>query len=619
VVPRGIRDVIGRRLRKLSPDCRRLLEAGAIFGREFRLETLSRQLAIERAAMLDAVDEAASARIVTKLPGAPTSLRFVHELIRETVYDGLGGAERAMLHRCAGEALAELYSEDEPHLAELARHFLAGDEPVRALEYARRAADQALKLLAYEEAARLYRSALEALAAGESPSSGARCELLLALGEAQARAGAMPQARESFLAAAELARSSAAGELLARAALGYGGRFVWLRAGTDRRIVPLLEDALALLPGEDSILRARVMARLAGALRDLPSAEKRVALCREAVAIARRLGDPATLAYTLDGLSALAAPDVRAWFELAGEMVEITHAADDRERMFNGRVSRAGAAMSLGDMATANADVETMALLAAELRQPAQLWMTTVFRAMRALFEGRLDEAERLIPEARSIGQTAEAWDSETVYQIQLFSLRREQARLDEVDELVQRTAGDLPARPLFRCMAVAAHVALGRSDKGRETIDALAERDFAAIPLETEWGTSMSLLAEACASLGDTLRSGTLYELLLPHADTNIFNHPEVSRGATARYLGLLAASSGRWADAAGHFEHALELNARMGARPWLAWTQHDYARALIAAGEAGERSTQLSAAAAATAQELGLACLASQVAAQE
>jgi DNA-binding SARP family transcriptional activator len=618
-VPTGIRDVIDRRLRNLSPECRRLLTGGSIFGREFRLGALSRLLELERAVLLDAVDEAIAAGIVTELAGTPARLRFAHGLIRDTVYDELSGAQRALLHRRTGEVLAELYTDDqEPHLAELARHFLAGDEVERAVDYARRAGDQALRLLAYEEAARLYQAALEALGAGELQSGEERCELMLALGDAQARAGDMPGARETFVVAAELARRLGAGEYLARAALGYGGRFVWLRAGRDRRIVPLLEDALALLPNEDSSLRVRVLARLAGALRDLPSPKRRVNLCREAVAIARRLADPATLAYALDGMAALAPPDADAWFELATETVTIAQAADDRERLFNGRTSRAGAAMSLGDIAKADAEIQAMAELADELRQPAQRWMTTVFLAMRALFDGRHQEAENLIPEALSLGETAEAWDASTVSQIQLYALRREQARLDELDEMIHRSVPELPARPLFRCMLADVHVALGRTTEARETFDALAERDFALIPVETEWATSISILAETCAFLGDSARAEMLYDLLVPYADTNIFNHPEVSRGATARYLAILAATAGRWTEAESHFDQALNLNTQMGTRPWLAWTQHDYAQMLIASGKPARRASDFAAAAAATAHELGMTRLSSEIAAR-
>ena len=98
----------------------------------------------------------------------------------------------------------------------------------------------------------------------------ARCEMLLGLGEAQARAGDEDAASAAFLEAAELARLAGSPDQLARAALGYGGLFVWMVSGIDEKFVPLLDDALRELGEHESALRAKVLARLAGALRDQP-------------------------------------------------------------------------------------------------------------------------------------------------------------------------------------------------------------------------------------------------------------------------------------------------------------------------------------------------------------
>ena len=68
---------------------------------------------------------------------------------------------------------------------------------------------------------------------------------------------------------------------------------------------------------------------------------------------------------------------------------------------------------------------------------------------------------------------------------------------------------------------------------------------------------------------------AAVLYELLLPYGDRVAVSYPEISTGSVARYLGLLAATMERWDDAERHFEDALEMNARIGARPWLAHTQ--------------------------------------------
>ena len=194
-----------------------------------------------------------------------------------------------------------------PHLAEIAHHFFEaapGGDRDRAITWAIRAGDRAIGLLAYEEAARLYGLALAALDSKPDADEPARCEVLLALGEAQARSGEMVIAKETFAAVAVVATRLASSDLLARAAIGYGGRFVWVRTGKDHKLVPLLEDALAILPAEDSVLRIKLLARLAGALRDRSTPERVTSLSQEALAMARRLGDPATLAFALDGLYA---------------------------------------------------------------------------------------------------------------------------------------------------------------------------------------------------------------------------------------------------------------------------------------------------------------------------
>src|SRR5262249_53570799 len=155
-------------------------------------------------------DEAIEARVVAEVPGGIGRLRFSHALIRDTLYGELPATQRVRLHKRVADVLDQLYATDrEPHLAELAHHHLAAVPAIDlavAVDCARRAGDRAAALLAYEEAARLYGLALGALAHEGSADDAARCDLLLALGEVQGRAGDMPDAKRSFLEAAELAR-----------------------------------------------------------------------------------------------------------------------------------------------------------------------------------------------------------------------------------------------------------------------------------------------------------------------------------------------------------------------------------------------------------------------------
>lgn len=117
-------------------------------------------------------------------------------------------------------------------------------------------------------------------------------------------------------------------------------------------------------------------------------------------------------------------------------------------------------------------------------------------------------------------------------------------------------------------------------------------------------------MLAEVAAYLEDRDRAAIFYSLLLPHARLNPLASGEVALGSVERYLGILASTTSRWTEAARHFEDALAMNESMGARPWLAHTQHDYARMLLDHGSPGdrERAYQLLDQALAIYRELGM-----------
>ncbi len=147
--------------------------------------------------------------------------------------------------------------------------------------------------------------------------------MLLALGEAQARQGDDVRAKATFLCAADVARAAGESELLARGTAGYGGRFLWSHGLTDDRLVPLLEEGISVVGTADSALRVRLLSRLAAALRHGPTRARREVLMEEAIQMARRIGDPVTIASALAAAeSALHAPHtVETRLANAGEMV----------------------------------------------------------------------------------------------------------------------------------------------------------------------------------------------------------------------------------------------------------------------------------------------------------
>ena len=208
-LPEGIRQLIGRRLERLGPTTRRLLTIAAVMGREFRLSIIEGLVDGGEDAVLDAMDEALTAGLVSEEPGAPGNFSFTHTLIREALYTSITGARRVRLHHRIATALEQQSSRFEARVAELAYHF--GQAAVyrsaeKALEYATRAGDHATATLAFESAAHWFDMALRALDVVEpaADASARRYELHVKRGRSFYTVGHWAAAKNAFEAAIDL-------------------------------------------------------------------------------------------------------------------------------------------------------------------------------------------------------------------------------------------------------------------------------------------------------------------------------------------------------------------------------------------------------------------------------
>jgi predicted ATPase/DNA-binding SARP family transcriptional activator len=600
-IPPGVREVIGRRLRLLSEDSRRILALAAVLGREFEFGALAQLSGRAEEQLLVVLEEAIRVHVLAEVPAAPERLRFAHALIRDTLYGELGGLRRRRLHGDVGDALETVYGEDrEPHLAELAHHFLAAGAARgagKAIGYARAAGDRAVRLYAFEEAVRLYLTALDALGRDGTATDQTRCELLVALADAQSRAGDDQAAKATYLRAAELARRAELPALLARAAVGYGGRFLWARAATDAQLIPLLEDALAAIGDADSLLRVQLLSRLATALCDDPSRERRERVWQQAVQAGRRLGDPATLAYALDaGIAATEGPHrVAESLAQAREVSSLAARIGDPERAFAGHEHAFWSAWQLGDRDRRAAELASLTRLAQELQQPAQLWLATAAQAALALSEGRIGEAEDTIEHAGRLGERAQSWNATATRKLQLFVLRRERGQLEGFEHEVRDFPHEFPSPLVHRCVLAYTYARLDATAEGCAVVEQLVRRDLSRWHVDSEWLFSITLLAEAGAMLGDNGHAARLYALLLPYGTLNAVAPIEAALGSASRALGMLATALGHFTDATRHYHDALQMNRSMGAHPWIAHTEHGYARTLLARGEPGDRERAL------------------------
>jgi tetratricopeptide (TPR) repeat protein len=617
-IPQSVREVVGRRLDDLSEECNRVLPIAAVIGRQFDLRTLEQITGLPDDRVLDLLEESVAARIIDEVKDAVGRYSFSHGLIRETLYEELTGTRRARLHRQIGEALEQAYvSRVEPHLAELAYHFCeaaqGGDDVDKAVDYASRAGERALSLLAYEQAAVHYERALQALQMKEPADESRQCDLLLGLSQAQTRAGEPAMARDACRQAARIARTLGAAEQFARAAQGFSE--VWTPGGVfPEEEIELLEEALTVLGSADSAFRARLLALLASQLYFTPSRERGIGLSQDAVAIARRVGDPPTLGYVLERRRyVLMGPDgLEKRLAAVDELLGLAERTGSNELRLQGHIWRVPELLQLGDLRATEQEFEAANQVIEQLRQvPQYRWFEAVFHTMRAALEGRFEEAEPLAQQALAIGQGVQDETALQVFGTQLFVLRWQQGRLHDLEPVFKGFVERYPAILAFRCALAFLYSELGQREQAQSEFEVLAASDFADLPRDGAWLIGMMLLSQACAFLGDTPRAATLHELLLPFARRNIVAAELAACvGSASRYLGTLASTMGQWDEATRHFQDALEMNGRLGARPLVAHTQYDYARMLLSRGAPGdgERALELLRLALDTAQELGM-----------
>jgi DNA-binding SARP family transcriptional activator len=603
-IPDGVREAIERRLVSLSPDARRIVTMAAVIGRSFSFEVLDAVAQLSGQRPLDALDEATRHRIVEEEPGAPGRYEFAHALIRETLYASLSGPRRVGLHRAIGAILERQHARDpDPPLGELAYHFIAAAEPgaaANAVDYSARAARRALTALAYEQAVSHFERALDALALSESADAPTQCELLLGLGESHAKASEFDQSRLAFRAAADLARTAGLGEQLARAALGLARG--WVEQGTaDPAVISLTEEALAGLPGSATALRARLLGRLAMELHFSSQTQRCAPLARESVKLARQLRDPSTLAFALNARhwAQRGQDEVGERLEIADEIIRLADAADELELALQGHSWRLVDLLELGQTDEIDDEIAACVSLADRLQQPFYRSWVAGLQPMRALMQGRFDEAERLAREALAAAEAAGNWNGITASRVQLAwcwkDLGRGAERAAEVERFVQ---DEVLTRPLSRGAAAMwnGNLALFMAEAGLEEqalhyLARLGECDDTQLTQDVDGRSAAALGAEACALLGDEALARRLYELLAPRDGLCILGGRGVYfRGAAARYLGLLASTLGRGGVALQHHEDALLTNSRAQAPPWVARSLLDLAGAMLARGGPGD-----------------------------
>jgi hypothetical protein len=610
-LPDDIKEVISRRVRRLDSDAFELLRAAAVIGRDFEASLVEDVLSYDEERFLAALDEALAAGLVAESPADPRCYTFSHALIRETLYEGMSATRRARIHRRVGHALEETGAAE--NAGALAHHFARAaeqDDSEQAIRYALEAGAQAAAMLAHEQAADHYARALEVLGRFDPSAVSRRCELLLMLGEAQIRSGERPRAWTTFREAAALAAELGDGARLARAAIGASRRLIQPPGVVDEELIGLLERALEITSDEPSLARVQLLTRLCGTLYYSDRREYMRRLSAQATVMAAELGDPRAKALA-------AAARRRAYWgpghlerrlSDSTQLLRAAREAHDLELTLQGHAWLVVDLLESGDRPAVEAQIEAFTAGAQELRQPLFLWNAAVWRAMRSLLAGHLEQADALAADALNAGVRPEGITAPQYYAVQQLAIRREQLRIQELEPALRELVNTNPHRPAWRAALATLLCETDRLDEAREELEVLAAADFIDVPPDGDWMITMTLLADLIADVGDPDRAARVYEMLLPYGGANVvIGLAAVCLGATARYLGRLAATMGAQDEAAGLFERAIERNTALKAPIHLAHTQVDYARVL----GTGPRARSLIEAAQRTAEELDLPML--------
>ena len=592
-VPDGVREVTSRRLRRLTEPTRAVLLVASVIGREFDYDVLATVVSQGDDELVEALEEGVEARVLREI-GHVGRYGFTHALVRATLYDSISQLRRARLHGRVGETLVSLRGGDlDPHLAMLAHHFAQAapvERPDRAIDFALAAARRADRLLAWEEAAQHYRAALKARELSGAVDDHVRGELLLALGASEERAGMEAEARESFSAAIRTARELGDPVLLTRGALGLAGPWSALSRsdpGAGR----------AARRGADRALRGRLAAARAAArpARRWSSTTRasRSCGCR---CRTRRCGSRAGSATRGRSPPAWTRATTRCGgprTPRSGSRWPPSCAAWPRRPATPSSSCRAPRwtiidLMELGDIDGVDIQIAAVSKLADALHRPIWLWWAGLFRATRALLDGRFDDAERLA--------------QETLRDRPARPGRERPALLRAVHVLDPPRAGPpgrgrgrgaqlhraLPGDPGVALRAGAAADRAGAPGRGARGVRSGRGAAASRTSRATRTGScAITLMAEVCGALGDAARAAELYAMLEPYAGRNVVvGRNATFNGSASWLLGLLAAAQGRYELAESHYAAAQEMHAAMGARPFEARTKVAWAEMLLARG---------------------------------
>ena len=607
-VPPAVRDVLLRRIDRLPHPTRRVLEASAVLGR-VDANLVATLLGEDPIAVLERVEELLHQRLLVVTASGPRA--FAHALVRETTLSAMTVRGAVELH---GRAATAIETRSGPAEVEaIAHHRLhaAALDPDGAVRWATEAGRAARRQLAYEQAVRWFDRALGLVSQGTREEA----ELLIELAEAVARTAHGPaRGREAASAAAEVARRIGDVELLARAAIVFGGPFLGILTSgfAEREPVALADEALLALSPQPSAIRARLLARVAIGLGYTPEHERALRSAGQALEVARAVGDEDALLEALTAVASIWNPadQPTTAAPVLDEFESISRRRRSREGLLTVTVNRCLVALERAERTELERRIAELTLTLGELHLPVHGAYDGLFKAMVHRLDGRYAEAESdLLAVMLELGEEAEAFVPGGA---QLMVVWNEQDRLAEVLDQARLLFGSDRFRgvPSGRVVLAYFEAAVGDRAVAAAALPPLAA-SWSATQRDPNWLMGLAWLCRTAVLLEDPDSAATLLEVGRPHASRSVFTAAgTITLGVLGMWLAEVAILLGRTDDGAHLLDAAETHYGRLQDRGHL--VECGYLRGRLASVTGSPDAPALLGAAAIEADALGMARIA-------
>ena len=584
-IPEGVREVIGRRLNRLSQRCNETLTIASVIGRQFEMRHLAPLIEdISEDRLLEVLEEALAARAIEELPQAMGQYQFTHALIRQTLYDELTTTRRVRLHARIIAVMEGVYGDEVgARAAELAHHAAEAEAVIgseKVVQYSKLAGERALVAYAYEEASTQFKRALAAKQ--RQPMDAETAAILSSLGSAQLAANQMADALASLTGAFDhYIASGDTGRALAIAEQPHSSEFIV--GMTD-----IITRAVELVP-TDSHQAARILSNHGFALGYTRDGYSRAQEAfADALAIARRVDDTTLEMRTLANSANIDGHHLY-WQESLSKSltaIELAKVVDEPPTKCRAYLWAAFSLCVTGHPDEARSHTDVLVKTAQGLRDRLWLGRSLVPDVSLSFLTGDWEATRQVIDTALEFSpRDAIFVGRRVVLEYQLGEWVAGEAYLERVLEF----SGSLGLRD--EAIKACVIPLVGRLTGGDDHFDLARTASEACLSSPSCIPSSADQarvgLALMAVERGDIEAAGEQYAVLKSRSG-------EVSLWVPVsfdRILGLLSHTMGTLDQAMAHFEDALAFCRKAGYRPEFAWSCCDYADMLLKRDEEGDR----------------------------